>query len=129
METILKDYPISIKGHIYDVENGIKLAKTLYGNDYDKLPEGLKHEHIKNKWDEYEGIEQNLYLMSLSVDQETIDLTVEILKSKNIPFRYYEKHVNATGKYKLVPYKIFIFPDSKNLHYSKSSEFLWNKLD
>lgn len=128
METILKDDPIYIKGNLYDMKNGIGLAKTLYGNDYDKLPEGLKHEDIKNEWDEYEGIEQNLYLMSLSQDQETIDLTIEILRSKNIPFKYYERHKLVKGQYILIPYQIFIFPDSTK-HYAKNSESLWNKLD
>lgn len=123
---VTDDYPVHIKGKLYGIPEGIKLAKTLYGNDYDKLPEGLKHEFIKKDWDKYEGIDQNLYYMTLSEDQETINLALQILKTKEIKFNYTERHRYIDNDYVKEVNKIYVFPDHKTKHYSLESSRLWN---
>ena len=122
----INDNPVHIKGNLYSIPEGIRLAKTLYGDDYDKLPEGLKHDFMKKDWDKYEGIDQNLYYMTLSRDEETINLALQILKSKGIKFKYTEGHRYINDEYIKVVSKIHVFPNHKNKHYSLDSNELWN---
>ena len=131
MKAELIEYPMFIKGKLYDLKNGIPLAKTLYGDDFDKLPEGLKDDVVKKNWNKYKGIEQNLYLMSLSEDYETIEVCLQVLKSKNIPFKYStitEYPYNGKGIERVR--KIWLFVDKKTPeYYLKDSKGLWNNLD
>lgn len=130
MKAELIEYPMFIKGKLYDLKNGIPLAKTLYGDDFDKLPEGLKDDVVKKNWKKYKGIEQNLYLMSLSEDYETIDVCLQVLKSKNIPFKYSTvTDYNNDQRIERVR-KIWLFVDKKTPeYYLKDSKGLWNNLD
>jgi len=123
---VTNDYPVHIKGNLYGIPEGIGLAKTLYGNDYDKLPEGLKHDFMKKDWDKYEGIDQNLYYMTLSEDEETINLALQILKTKEIKFKYTERHRYINNEYIKVVSKIYVFPSRKNKDYGLDSNQLWN---
>jgi len=131
MKAELIEYPMFIRGKLYDLENGISLAKTLYGDDFDKLPEGLKDDVVKKNWKKYKGIEQNLYLMSLSEDYETIEVCLQVLKSKNIPFKYSTiTDYNNNGKGIEKVRKIWLFVDKKTPgYYLKDSKELWNNLD
>ena len=122
----INDNPVHIKGNLYSIPEGIGLAKTLYGNDYDKLPEGLKHDFMKKDWDKYEGIDQNLYYMTLSRDEETINLALQILKTKEIKFKYTESHRYVNDEYVKVVSKIHVFPSHKNKYYTLDSSQLWN---
>ena len=130
MKAELIEYPMFIKGKLYDLKNGIPLAKTLYGDDFDKLPEGLKDDVVKKNWKKYKGIEQNLYLMSLSEDYETIEVCLQVLKSKNIPFKYSAiTDYNNDQRIERVR-KIWLFVDKKTPeYYLKDSKGLWNNLD
>ena len=132
MKAELIEYPMFIKGKLYDLKNGISLAKTLYGDDFDKLPEGLKDDVVKKNWKKYKGIEQNLYLMSLSEDYETIEVCLQVLKGKNIPFKYHTitdyNNNNDQGIERVR--KIWLFVDKKTPeYYFKDSKELWNNLD
>ena len=130
MKAELIEYPMYIKGKLYDIETGIKLAKTLYGNDFDKLPEALKDNSVKEQWDKYEGIEQNLYFMSLSEDYETIDLCLQVLKAKNIPFKYNTINEYYNNERIDRVRKIYVYVDKDTpAYYLKDSKELWNNLD
>lgn len=130
MKAELIEYAMFIKGKLYDLKNGISLAKTLYGDDFDKLPEGLKDDVVKKNWNKFKGIEQNLYLMSLSDDYETIDVCLQVLKGKNIPFKYSSiTDYNNDQRIERVR-KIYLFVDKTTPgYYLKDSENLWNNLD
>ena len=123
--------PVHIKGKLYGIQDGIKLAKTLYGNDFDKIPEHLKHDDIKVEWDKHEGIEQNLYFMSLSEDPETLKLCAEILLSKGIEFHYQE--YNQYSGYGVGPRKyiggIHVFLDGSTYFYNLTHSSKWSRLD
>ena len=131
MKAELIEYPMFIKGKLYDLKNGISLAKTLYGDDFDKLPEGLKDDVVKKNWKKFKGIEQNLYLMSLSDDYETINVCLQVLKGKNIPFKYHTiNEYLDNGKSIERVSRIYLFVDKRTPgYYFKDSKELWNNLD
>lgn len=75
-----------IKGFKYSLKQGIRFLKTTVTNNYDKLPEDFKDEEVKNSWDLYEGIPLKLYQMTLSKDEETVQLAIKLLEENNIPY-------------------------------------------
>lgn len=129
MKVNMITHPVHIKGKLYGIQDGIKLAKTLYGNDFDKIPEHLKHDDIKVEWDKHEGIDQNLYFMSLSEDPETLKLCAEILFNKGIEFHYQE--INKYSSYGVGPKKyidsIHVFLDGSAYLYSLTHSSKWSR--
>jgi len=99
-----------IKKEIYDLKNGIGLLKTLYGDNYDTIPQDFKDECVRKEWDKYQGIPKKLYKMSRSEDPEVLELCSKMLDEKKV--EHYKQHKNIwdiTGVKENVLHSIKVF--------------------
>lgn len=69
-----------INNRRYSLKDGIGLLKTIKTENYDDLPEVLKHPEVKESWDKYRGVPIKLYHMCKSEDSETLEMAAKILE-------------------------------------------------
>lgn len=77
---------IVINGEEYNYKNGISFIKTKYSENYDEIPEKLKHEKIKEEWYKYPRVPDNLQSMVKSKDRETLELACKLLDDLGITY-------------------------------------------
>jgi len=77
---------IVINGEEYNYQNGISFIKTKYSENYDEIPEKLKHKEIKKRWSKYPRVPDNLQSMVKSKDRETLELACKLLDDLGITY-------------------------------------------
>lgn len=77
---------IVINGEEYNYKNGISFIKTKYSENYDEIPEKLKHKEIKKRWSKYPRVPDNLQSMVKSKDRETLELACKLLDDLGITY-------------------------------------------
>lgn len=100
-----------INNRKYSLKDGIGLLKTIKTENYDDLPEPLKHPEVKESWDKYRGIPIKLYHMCKSEDFETLEMAAKILEKdySDISFDFHRYQFGMRGEKNPEIYKISLF--------------------
>jgi len=77
---------IIVEGKEFNFKNGISFIKTKYSENYDEIPESLKHSDIKKLWKRYPKVPEKLVTMSKSQDKETLELVMTLLDDLKVEY-------------------------------------------